>query len=156
MSEKISRSIFIVETILIALPLSCLGVFESVYLIINAINAFKYPDFFNPFNFYHILLGILAFICLLSIGSGGKLFIVFIRRGINELRNQNFSWWIIIFTGVLVLIGSMVSNFLLPPSVEYSAWWSFRESFFIFMFGSPVLIPLCHLALERIFRKGNQ
>src|SRR5260370_40221598 len=105
MSEKISRSLFIVETILIALPLSCLGVFESVSLIINAINAFKYSDFFNPFHFYHIPLGILAFICLLSIGSGGKLFLVFIRGGIDALRKQNFCWWVIIFSGGLVLVG---------------------------------------------------
>ena len=146
MSERISRSLFIVETILIALPLSGLGVFVSVSHILD---MFEYPTLF-----YVVALGILAFICLLSIGSGGKLFIVFIRGGINDLRKQHFGWWIIIFAGVLVLIGSLIS-ILLPPSVEYSDWWSFRFSFNVFIFGSPVLIPLCHLVIERIFRKSN-
>jgi hypothetical protein len=146
MSEKISRYLFIAESVFIALPLSCLGIFESVSLMIR---MFKYPTLF-----YVVALGILAFICLLSIGSGGKLFIVYIRGGINELRKQHFGWWVIIFAGVLVLIGSLFSN-LLPPSIEYSDWWSFRFSFNVFIFGSPVLIPLCHLILERIFRKSN-
>jgi hypothetical protein len=146
MSERISRSIFIVESILIALPLSGLGVLVSVSHILD---VFKYPTLF-----YVIALGILAFICLLSIGSGGRLFVVFIRGGINDLRKQHFGWWGIIFAGVLVLIGSLVSN-LRPPSPEYTVWSDFRFSFDIFVFGSPVLIPLCHLALERIFRKGN-
>ena len=149
MSEKTSRSLFIVETVLIALPLSCLGVFESVSLIINAIDAFMYPQLF-----YVVALGMLAFICLLSIGSGGKLFIVFIHGGINDLRKQHFGWWLIVFAGVLVLVGSLVSN-LLPPSREYTAWWDFRFSFNVFVFGSPVLIPFCHLVLERTFRKSN-
>ena len=146
MSEKISRSVFIVETVLIALPLSGLGVLVSVSHILD---VFEYPTLF-----YVVALGILAFICLLAIGSGGKLFIVYIRGGINELRKQHFGWWLVIFAGVLVLIGSLVSN-LLPPSREYTAWWDFRFSFNIFVFGSPVLLPLCHLALEAIFRKSN-
>ena len=146
MSEKISRSLFIVETILIALPLSSLGVLVSVSHILD---VFEYPKLF-----YIVALGILAFICLLSIGSGGRLFIVFIRGGINDLRKQHFGWWVIIFAGVLVLIGSLFSN-LLPPSIEYTDWWSFRFNFDVFIFGSPVLIPLCHLVLERVFRKSN-
>ena len=146
MSEKISRYLFIGETILIALPLSCLGVFESVSLIID---MFKYPKLS-----YVIALGILALICLLSIISGGKIFIAFIRGSINDLKRHRIGWWVIIFAGVLVLIGSLFSN-LLPPSVEYSEWWSFRFTFNVFVFGSPALIPLCHLALERIFRKSS-
>jgi hypothetical protein len=110
---------------------------------------FKYPKLS-----YVIALGILALICLLSIISGGKLFIAFIRGGINDLKRHRFGWWAIIFAGVLVLIGSLFSN-LLPPSVEYSEWWSFRFTFNVFVFGSPALIPLCHLALERIFRKSS-
>ncbi len=143
MTEKTSRSLFMIEAVLIALPLSGLGILESVSLIMD---IFHYPELF-----YVWALGLLAFICLLSIGCGIRLFVVFIRRGISALREQHLGWWIIVFAGVLVLIGSLFSN-LLPPSIEYSEWWNFRFSFDLFIFGSPVLIPLCHLALERYYR----
>ena len=146
MSEKISRYLFIAETILIALPLSSLGVLVSVSLILD---MFEFPTLFNV-----VALGILAFICLLAIGSGGKIFIIFIRRGINDLKKQHFAWWLVIFAGVLVLIGSLISN-LLPPSREYTMLSDFRFSFNLFVFGAPVLIPLCHLVLERVFRKSD-
>jgi hypothetical protein len=144
MSEKTSRFLLILEAIIIALPLSGLGVFASIFLIGD---IFQFPRLF-----YVVALGILALISLSALASGWRLFIIFLRKGRDELKSQHFGWWIVILAGVLVLVSSLISN-LLPPSPEYSDWWMFRFSFDGFIYSAPLLIPFCHLALERFLRK---
>jgi hypothetical protein len=145
MSEKTSRYILILEAALIALPLSSLAIWGSISFIIEALN-FRYA--------ISIIMGILAFFGLLAIGSGWHLFIIYLRKGGKELKNQPIGWWLIIFIGVMILVASLISN-LLPPSPEYSRWWNFRALFDVVAFGLPMLIPLCHLAFERLFRKTS-
>ena len=139
MSKKTSRLLLILEAIIIATPLTGLAILASILLTTSS---------------YDLVLGILAIISLFAIGSGWRLFIIFFRRGVNELKSQHFGWWVIIFVGVLVAIGSLISN-LLPPSPEYSRWWMFRLSFDGFVYGLPMFIPFCHLALESLLRKSN-
>ena len=142
MPEKTSRFILILEAALIGFPLSGLAVWGSIILIIEAIK-FRYG--------VSIAIGVLAFLGLLAIGSAWRLFIIYLSKGIKELKSQSFGWWALILTGVLILIASFISN-VLPPSPEYSRMWNFRAIFDAAIFGSPMLIPIIHLAIERYFR----
>jgi uncharacterized membrane protein HdeD (DUF308 family) len=145
MSEKTSRYILIIEAALIAFPLSSLAVWGSISFIVEARN-FRYV--------INTIMGILAIFGLLAIGSGWHLFIVYLRKGTKELKNQPASWWLVILIGVMILVASLISN-LIPPSPEYTRWWNFRANFDVVAFGLPMLIPLCHLAYERLFRKAS-
>lgn len=143
MSEKTSRLLLILEAIFIAFPFSAISTFVSFTYVLN---MFKYQ------HFSVMALGIFALISLVAIGSGWWLFIIYLRKGISGLKSQHFSCWVVIFLGVLILIGSFVSR-LLPPSPEYSRMWDFRLDFDLFISALPLLVPLGHLALERLFRK---
>jgi hypothetical protein len=146
MSERTSRFILILEAIVIALPISGFALLAAIVLV---------PDVFLYPGLSHVVaLGILALISLFAIGSGWRLFIIFLRHGRDGLKSQHFGWWVMILAGVLVLIASLLSN-ILPPSPEYSRWWTFRLSFDGFVLGAPILIPLCHLAFERFLRKPS-
>lgn len=142
MSEKTSRIILIIEAVL-ALPISGLAVFASGLFTV---------EMFSHFRFHRIALGILALISLSAVMSGWRLFIAFLRGGASKLQKQHFGWWLVLLAGVLVLVGSLISV-ILPPSPEYSAMWTFRFDFDLFISASPLLIPLTHLALEKFLRK---
>jgi hypothetical protein len=146
MSEKTSRTILIIEAVLIVLPITVMALIESGILIMFMFQFFGL--------FYVVALGILALISLAAIVSGWRLFIAFFRGGANNLQKQHFGWWLALLAGVLVLIGSLVSN-ILPRSPAYSDMWMFRDDFNLFMFASPLLIPLIHLALEKFIRKST-
>ena len=144
MPANTTRVLLILEAVLIATPISGLAILESGLLLDEAIRF--------PRLWYTLALGVLALISLSSIVSGWRLFIVFLRGGQNKLQSQHFGWWSVILVGVLVLVGSLISN-LLPPSPEYSYWAAFRFSYNGFVLGSPLLIPFCHLAIERFLRR---
>ena len=146
MSKKISRTLLIIEAIIISTPLSILALIVS-YLHIT--------DMFQFYKQYHVvLLGVLALISLAAIVSGWRLFVAFITGGTIELRRQPLFWWFMIIAGVMVLIGSLISV-CLPPSDEYTRWWSFRIDFELYLLSAPLLIPLVHLALERFVRNPD-
>jgi len=144
MSEKTSRLLLIFEFVFIVLPLSALAIWASVVLISEML---KNPEFSNG------ALGLLAFLSLLAIGSGWRLFVAFFRKGVNGLRIQSLVWWVMIITGVLILVGALIS-YLFPLYLN-SKWFEFRINFSAFAFGLPLLIPLCHLAFERFSRKSS-
>ncbi len=146
MSEQMSKNLLIVEAILIVAPLTFLASLET-YLQVSSLIEF-------PSLFYVVALGLLASLNLMAIISVWRLFVAFFHGGRSELKNQHPVWWVIIFIGVIILLGAIISN-LLPPSPEYSDWWSFREDFNLFAFSAPILIPMCHLAAERVLRRGN-
>jgi len=143
MSEKTSRIILIIEAVL-TLPISGLAVFAAGMFIVD---IFRYSSVS-----YVITSGILALISLAAIVSGWRLFIAFYRGGAHNLQKQHIGWWLALLAGILILIGSLISN-LLPPSPEYSNMWIFRLSFDLFIYASPLLIPTIQLALEKFARK---
>jgi len=143
MSEKTSRLLLILEAVVIVFPLSGLAVIATAIFVLD---MFKYQQISV------MALGVLAIVSLSAIGSGWRLFIIYLRNGIDGLQSQPFGWWTAIFLGVLVLIGSFISN-VLPPSPEYSRMWSFRLEFNLFVSGWPLLVPFGHLGLERLRRK---
>lgn len=145
MSEKTSRIILTIEAILIVLPITGMGVFSSASLI---------DSIFWRQSIHNITLVILTLISTTAIVSGWRLFIAFFRGGASNLQNQHIGWWLALLAGILVLIGSLASN-LLPASSEYSDMWWFRFDFDLFIYASPLLIPLSHLALEKFVRKST-
>jgi hypothetical protein len=107
--------------------------------------------FWNQSTF-NIALAILALMSTTAIVSGWRLFIAFVRGGARNLQKRHFGWWLTLLVGVLILIGSLISN-ILPPSPGLSRKWWFRWDFNIFILAFPLLIPLIHLALEKFLRK---
>ena len=146
MTEKTSRILLILEAVLIATPLTFLAL-VATYLHVS--DLFKFPMLA-----YVIALGLLTLLSLGAIASGWRLFAAFLLGGTSELKRQHPAWWVMILAGVLILFGSFVSK-LLPPSPEYSMWWSFRFDFDMFTLCAPILIPLCHLAAERVLRQTS-
>ena len=145
MSEKTSRIILTIEAVLIVLPITGMG----IYLTIGEIASV----FWNP-SILNIASAILALMSTTAIVSGWRLFIAFLRGGASKLQTQHIGWWLALLAGLLILIGSLTSN-LLPPSPEYSPMWTFRFNFDLFIYASPLLIPLIHLALEKFVRKSS-
>ena len=144
MSVKTSRNFLILEAILIVTPVT---LFALIYSYSRFSSLFKFPNL--P---YVVPLAILAFFSLMAVGSGWRLFAAFLQGGAEQLRHQHTIWWAMIGIGIVILFGSVISR-LLPPSPEYSFWGSFRFDFEFFALCTPVLIPLCHLAAERAFRR---
>jgi len=101
-----------------------------------------------------VMYGSVFLISLVAIASGWQLIIAYFRGGLTNLRRQPIGWWAMTFVGVLVLIGSFVSNEQ-PHSFELSASDFFRGTFDSFRYGIFLLIPLGHLAFERFLRRSG-
>jgi hypothetical protein len=144
MSPKTSRTLLILEAILIGAPVT---LFALIYSCSSISSLLKFPNL--P---YVVALAILALFSLLAISSGWRLFAAFLQGGTEKLQRQHTVWWVMIGIGIVLLFGSILSR-LFPPSPEYSFWWSFRLDFEIFALCTPVLIPLCHLTAERVLRR---
>ncbi|HLO32563.1 MAG TPA: hypothetical protein VK249_25675 [Anaerolineales bacterium] len=152
MSEKLSRALLVLETI-IALRWTGFAILISLSLLQDLI--------WRSHLFHVVALAILGLISLSAIASGLWLFIVFALKGGNELKKQHQGWWIIGFAGALLFVSSSISYLLEPSfslaSSEYftSSWWAFRGNFDGLALGVPMLIPLCHLVFERFLRKSS-
>jgi hypothetical protein len=143
MSEKISRIILTIEAILIVLPITGLAIFATYALIVNLF----------PPSLPIIFFVILALINLAAILSGWRLFIAFLRGGASNLQKHHSIWWLMILAGLLILIVSLLVVIILP-SLGHT--YKIRTASFIlfgFLYASPLLIPLIHLALEKFVRK---
>lgn len=143
MQGKTSRILLILEALLIAMPVTGMAILTSASALSNAIQYPHMPNF--------IAEGCLSLFSVIAIGSGWRLFIIYLRGGASMLQRQNNYWWVVTCGGALILAASLISN-LLPPSPEYSAWWMFRLNFGMYIAGAPLFIPLCHLAAERFLR----
>lgn len=148
MLEKCDRFLLIAEAILIALPITLMA-FLWYYMYAHVLFE---PAMFAVHRIADIALGMPALMSLLAIFSGWRLFVVFLLGGASRLRRQTWGWWAILAAGVLLLLGSLLSN-ALPSSPPGSAAASFRNGFDLFLLAAPLLIPLCHLGLERLLRK---
>ena len=147
MSEKTSRILLILEAILIAGPLTILAL---IYTFLKLSSFIEFPTL--P---YVVALAVLALFSVAVFLSGWRLFVAFLHGGSMELKQQHPTWWILNGIGIVILFGSILSR-LLPPSPEYSMWWSFRLDYEIFALCIPLLIPFSHLAAERFLRKYGQ
>ncbi len=144
MPHKLSRNLLVVEAVVIALPISILAIIATFIFVNDTRRAVG----FNP----HDWLGVLSIFCFFAIFSGWRLFIAYLRGGVETLQKQSFGWWAVIIVGVLILTASIISR-LLPPSPEYSIGWYFRSDLNLFALASPILIPIVHLVYERFIRK---
>lgn len=152
MLEKWDRVLLIAEAILIALPITLMA-FLWYYMYARVLFE---PAISAAYRTADTALGLPALMSLLAILSGWRLFGVFLLGGASRLQRQPWGWWAILAAGVLLLLGSLLSN-ALPSSPLGSAAALFRDNFNYFLLAAPLLIPLCHLGLERLSRKlpGN-
>ena len=146
MSEKISRLLLILEVVFIALPLSCLATVASLLAIWD---MSKYLTLYSV-----VMYGSVFLISLLAIMSGWLLTFAYLRGGVISLRRQHFGWWVLTLVGVAILVGSFIS-YEQPYPIELSVSFFFRGTFDSFRYGILLLIPLCHLALEKFLRQSN-
>ena len=140
MSNKTSRTLLIVEAIIIALPVSLLATLVTGFYVNQArrLIGFDYVD----------AQAIFSLLSLAAICSGWRLFGAYFRGGADNLRRQHTAWWAVTGLGVLILLAAWISR-VIPPTPAYSFWSSFQLSFEGFVYASPILIPLVHLAFER-------
>ncbi len=143
MSVKASRLIFIIEYIIIVVPLSLLLLVATIMKTTITIG------FFNWYNITNTLFALIACAAVLSgIGIGGT----FIKQGYSEIHNSKPILWVFVFLGATLSLAAGIS-IILPPSPEYSVQEMFRNDFELFILGFPMIIPLAHLILERFLRK---
>ena len=145
MPESWSRRIFLFEVVLLVAPLSLIYVFFGVVLfIIPGLDNSPWPFRVNA------LIGVLV---LAAVLAAWVLILSYLRAGSHGLRERGLRWWLLPFVGVTVVLSAGLTT-LLPPSIEYSNWWSFRTQFEMFVLGAPLLVPLAHLFAERTRRVG--
>ena len=155
MSEKTSRIILSIEAILIVLPITVLALLESWWAIIGPNPQWHPPNIYAKilmWKSYYPLSKILILICLASLTSGWQLFFAFLRGGSNSLKKMHFGWWLLLLIGVLIFVGTLIS-ISLPRTAGPSPIEEIQFFLGTFIFASPLLIPLIHLALEKFVRK---
>lgn len=148
MSEKNSKRILIGELIVIVLPSFLILLSFTISEISIAISPFPW-SLWDWYGFGSIMIYLFACAAIIS-----GLFIssIFIKKGSSGLHNINSSPWLISLIGLLLVTAGWVSKFS-PPAQEYSAEELFRDKIEIFIFATPILIPLLHLILERFLHK---
>jgi hypothetical protein len=142
MSEKTSRIILIIEAVLIVLPITGLAVFEA-WLTLEPTAHWRIDYIYSK---------ILVLLCLVLIAAGWRLFSAFLRGGANNLQKIHSGWWLMLLIGVLIFVGTLIS-ISLPRTAGPSAIEEIQFILRTFIFASPLLIPLIHLALEKFTRK---
>ena len=145
MSEKLSRGLFIVELILLVLPLAALLLAATVLQLITTMEYFEW---------YNLADTVLVSLAAVATFSGLYISRVFLRHGSAGLQNVKPVWWILSFLGLGLVLAAGISK-LLPPAPEYSVEAIFRHDLELFLFGSPLMIPLIHLLLERFVRRSE-
>jgi hypothetical protein len=143
MSDVTSRRFFIVELLLIVAPLSVAFAWLGVGMLIPSV--FVAP--WSPSG----AAGVVAIIAFVALLNGWVLVLSFLRGGAVALAQRGIVWWVLPAVGALILVASLLS-ILLPPSVEYSPEWQFRQLLELFAVGVPLLLPFGHLVAERRFR----
>lgn len=143
MSEKASKTLFIVEYIIIMLPLAMVLLLATL------------AQLFSVFS-YHSWIDLVILFCALlacvALTSGYIVSNNFILHGTMGLRTVKPRWWKLSFIGVALTIAAGISK-LLPVAPEYSSATMFRHNFELFIFGSPFFMPLTHLLIEKYLRK---
>lgn len=144
MSDRVSRNLMIFEAAIIVLPISALAILETGFFVNQSRRLLGF-DFIDA-------LSIVSVLSMAAICSGWRLFIAYLRGGVDTLRQQHLGWWALISIGVLILSATWISK-VLPPSPEYSFWSDFRLNLEGFSCASPLLIPSVHLVFERFIRR---
>jgi len=148
MSEKISRRIYIIELIIIVLPSSLILLYATLFQISL---VFQYFPWSFGVNFANSIMALLA--CS-AVVSGLLISRVFVQYGSSEIQKVNPKLWFFSFTGALLPVAAWISKNL-PLSPQYSEMKDFRDIFELFVFGTPMIIPLIHLVLESFVGKGK-
>jgi hypothetical protein len=149
MSQKISRSIFIAELIIIVLPSALILLIATFVQTSSTFNSFPWATPWARYDFANTAFALLACTALASGLVLSKRFLDQGRKGLDRLEKR---WWLFSFAGgVLIISSAAVSS--LPPAPEYSPAASFRDTFDYFRLGIPIFIPFTHLILEKYFRK---
>jgi len=144
--EKVDRILLVAEAVLIALPISILALLTAVMYIRG---PFLQPGLLTV----NISFGLAILVSLLALFSGWRLFAIFLFRGVKAFLQQAWGWWAILIAGVFVLVSPLLIAKLLSNQPSYSVTTSGAEDFMVFVFALPILVPLCHLTLERLLRK---
>lgn len=146
MSASMSRRVFLAEVVFVAVP------FSLAYLLFGTA-LFVLPAFTTALWPYQAV-GVLGSGVFVAVLAAWVLILSYLRAGADGLRARGPAWWMVAGAGAVIVLAAALST-ALPPSVEYSNMWVFREQLELFRFGVPLLFPLAHLLVERARRASS-
>jgi len=140
LSESTSRRLFVVETLLVAAPLSLAYLWlGSGLLIPPALTSPWWPT---------VSIALIAALALVALIAAWTLVLSYLSGGAAALRARGAGWWTIASLGAVIVLAAFFSA-LMPASREYSPAWAFRQNLELFGLGAPLVLPLAHLVAER-------
>lgn len=150
MSEQLSRFVVGIEAVFFALPvtaLACISAFAGLMLLSDRSD-----------HLYEIAQKIVYALPVAPLVAGWVLIARFVIFGSGTLRSSsNLLWATATVGGALVLaaifVGLLSRNRVFGDAE--SVWPWVRTYFHELAFGLPALVPLAHLAIERLFRKSS-
>jgi hypothetical protein len=141
MTQRLSKFLLALEAILLVAPITFLFTMIASEMLQSSL------EFKTAWQ-----LGLLTFVIIAtSLGAGWSLMFEFWRNGPTGLRKSPFIAWAFVLCGGLAALVAAV--FL--ATADPSGWLpAAKHSLSAFVFGLPLLVPLCHLLAERFFRSA--
>jgi hypothetical protein len=145
MSEGHSKFIIAIETLLLLVPTSSIALLQWGFTLVNVVGRPLGRPTLDFFVF--IQLPMISLVC------GWTLVIRFFVYGSDALRSTSGWIWSGAIIGGIVAIAALIEVVAIHFG-DVSIRAALPEYFGLLVIGSPALVPLIHIVLERIFRKS--
>lgn len=144
MPIRLSKAILLLEALLLMLPI---GILFMTLLPGAVVMLFNFGSVASP------AASVLVFLMGAALVAAVRVIAAFCEEGASGLRRVHRRWWWLCVAGALISVAGLLA-------VLWKKYMSLPGNDLTFVlklavYGLPLLIPLSHVALELLFRRGT-